>query len=149
MSQSLSAIYIHAIFRTKNSALLIDQNIEEKLHSYIGGMLKNRDSPAIKINSMPNHIHILFRLSKNYSISQIMHIIKKDSSKWMKTDGYNGFKWQTGYGAFSVSQSKVKIVSDYIVNQKEHHKKVSLFKEVEIFMNENNVDQYSRDYFWS
>ena len=148
MGQSLSAIYIHAVFRTKNGAISIDQNIEKELHSYIAGILKNMNSSAIKINSMPDHIHILFRMSKNHSISQIMQIIKKDSSKWMKANGYKDFCWQTGYGTFSVSQSKLKIVSNYILNQKEHHKKKSFLEEVEIFMIEYKVNQYSRDYFW-
>lgn len=149
MGQSLSSICIHSVFGTKFRHPFIDQSIENHMHLYMAGIMKNINSPAIKINSMPDHIHILFRMSKNHSISEIMSIVKKDSSKWMKTQGYKDFRWQIGYGAFSVSSSKVKIVSDYITNQKEHHKKISFLKEVEIFMDEHDVDQYSRDFFWT
>jgi len=149
MGQSLSRIYIHAVFGTKGRRPLIGEKIEKELHAYIIGILKNLESPSLQINSMPDHIHILFLLSKNYSISEIMQIIKKDSSKWMKSKGYNDFSWQIGYGAFSVSQSQVNKVINYIKNQKEHHKKMSLEKEVDELMTKYKADKYSRDFFWS
>lgn len=149
MSQSLTAIYIHAIFRTKYGRNLIDDNIEKELHSYIGGILKNHQCAPIQINSMPDYAHLLFRLSKNYSISQIMEYVKKESSKWIKPKGYLDFAWQNGYAAYSVSQSKVEVVANYIRRQKEHLKKISLQDEVERFMKEYKVDQYSKDFFWS
>jgi len=62
MGQSLAAIYIHAVFRTKFGRPWVDQSIEKDLHSYIAGILKNLDSPSLKINTMPDHIHILFSL---------------------------------------------------------------------------------------
>lgn len=98
---------------------------------------------------MPDHIHLLYRMSKNHSISYVMDVVKKDSSKWMKSQGYLDFTWQIGYGTCSVSQSKLDSTINYIVNQKEHHKKMSFLEEVEIFMKEYKVDQYSRDFFWS
>jgi len=149
MGQSLSAIYIHAVFRTKFGKPWIDQAIENDLHAYIAAILKTLDSPALKINSMPDHIHLLFRLSKNQSLSYIMQIIKKDSSKWMKSRGYGHFKWQIGYGAFSVSSSEIQAVTQYIINQKEHHKKKSYKEELETLMDKYNVDEYSHQYFWN
>lgn len=148
MSQSLSAIYIHAIFGTKYRNQFIDEKIELKLHAYLSGILKKINSPAIIINSMPDHIHVLFRLSKNHSISHVIQIIKKESSKWMKTQGCLEFSWQGGYAVYSVSQSKLEVTSNYILNQKEHYKRRSYLEEVEIFMQEYKVDQYSKDYFW-
>ena len=148
MSQSLSAIYIHAIFGTKFRIPYIEENIELKLHAYMSGILKKLNSPAIKINSMPDHIHVLFRLSKNHNISHVMQVIKKESSKWMKTQGCLEFAWQGGYAAYSVSQSKLEITSNYIVNQKAHHKRKSYLEEVEKFMEEYKVEQYSKDYYW-
>jgi REP element-mobilizing transposase RayT len=148
MSQSLSAIYIHAIFGTKKRKPFIDQSIEIKLHSYMAGIMKGIQNPALKINSMPDHVHILFRMSKVQTISDIMCVLKKDSSKWMKTQGYTDFSWQIGYAAFSVNPSKVKIVTDYICNQKEHHKKEMFVQEIEKFMDKYDVEKYSREYFW-
>ncbi len=148
MGQSLSAIYIHAVFRTKFGKPWIDQTIENDLHAYIAAILKKLDSPALKINSMPDHIHILFRLSKNQSLSYIMQIIKKDSSKWMKSKGYGQFRWQIGYGAFSVSSSGIQAVTKYIINQKQHHKKKSHKQEVETLMDKYDLEEYCNEYYW-
>ena len=77
-----------------------------------------------------------------------MEEVKKQSSKWMKEQGVNGFTWQIGYGAFSVSSSKVEIVTNYIINQKEHHKVNTFQQEVEIFIKEYGVVEYDGKYFW-
>ena len=114
----------------------------------MAGIFKNLESPAIKINSVPDHVHILFRLSKNHALAKVVENVKKDSSKWMKTNRVNGFSWQIGYGAFSVSASKVEAVSNYILRQKEHHKKRTYREEVEEFVREYDVIAYDPQYFW-
>jgi putative transposase len=121
-----------------------------QLHSYIAGTLKTYKSPAILINSVPDHIHILFRLSKNYSLARVVEEIKKQSSKWMKEikEGHNKFAWQTGYGAFSVSGSKVSTVIKYIENQKGHHLHKSYIEEVEDFIKQYDIIEYNADFFW-
>jgi len=148
MGQSLSKIYVHCVFGTKFRKQIIKDHIEIKLHKYISGILNNIGCSAIIINSLPDHIHLLFSLSKNYSISQVMEIVKKDSSKWMKNQGISNFSWQNGYGAFSISQSKVQNTKIYIENQKHHHAKISYQSEVDRLMKEYNVEQYSHDHFW-
>ncbi len=149
MPQSLSQQYLHLVFGTKEHAHFINEGIESMLHAYIAGILKNLESPAIIINSMPNHIHILFRLSKNYALSNIVEEIKKQSSKWMKGQGIKNFTWQIGYGAFSVSSSRLKAVSLYIKNQKTHHEKKNFQEEVEEFFKEYNVKEFDSTYFWT
>jgi len=148
MGQSLSQMYIHLVFRTKYGRPYIQEKIESSLHAYMAGILKNMESPALKINSVPDHIHILFRLSKNYALAKVVEEVKKQSSKWMKEKGVNGFTWQIGYGAFSVSSYKVDVVTNYIIRQKEHHKIVTFKDEVEKFMKEYNVVEYDAKYFW-
>ena len=148
MGQSLTAIYIHAVFRTKFSQPFIDQKIEKDLHAYISGILRNIECTPLEINSMPDHIHILFRQSKNFSISDIMQLVKKDSSKWMKRRGCKNFKWQTGYGAFSVSQRALDIVKKYVKNQKQNHKIRSHRKEIEEYMFQQNIEDYKEEYYW-
>lgn len=98
---------------------------------------------------MPDHIHILFRLSKNHSISKIVEETKKSSSKWMKENGIQDFAWQAGYGAFSVSSSRLDTVAGYIEKQKDHHKVKSFCEEVEEFMKKYDVRDYQPEYFWS
>lgn len=151
MPQSLAQIYVHLIFGTKNRINYISSKIESDLHSYIAGILNNLESPALEINSVPDHMHVLFRLSKNYALSKVIELIKKESSKWMKDKSgvSNQFSWQGGYGAFSVSSSKVDVVRKYIRNQKEHHKKIRFQDEVREFMKEYDVLDYSDEFFWN
>ena len=150
MSQSLSQLYIHLVFSTKNRSPFLKNEIRENLHAYLAGILKNTDNPALIMNSVPDHIHILFRLSKNYSLAQVVEQVKKQSSKWMKTQLpiLKDFSWQNGYAAFSVSSSKLKAVENYIKLQEEHHKKISFKEEVETFMKEYNIIEYDAEYFW-
>jgi putative transposase len=149
MSQSLSKLYIHLTFSTKGRAPIIHDEIRDDLHSYLAGTFKRVDSPALIINSVPDHIHALFRMSKNVSLAKILEELKKSSSKWMKENtGNPSFYWQIGYGAFSVSSSKIETTMRYIARQKEHHKQLSYRKEIEKFMKEYDVVEYDPVYFW-
>lgn len=150
MGQSLSQIYVHLTFGVKGRLPLISKKHSTDLHKYIHGILRNLESPALIINSVPDHIHILFRLSKNHALVNIVQEIKKASSKWMKTDGSKNqsFTWQIGYGAFSVSSSKVEVIRRYIKNQKKHHQKMTYKQELERFMKEYDVIEYKPEYFW-
>ncbi|MGF1671098.1 MAG: transposase [Balneolaceae bacterium] len=149
MSQSLTSICIHATFGTKGRKNFINEKIAPELHAYMAGTFKYFDSPAIIINSMPNHIHALFRISKNQTIARIMEEVKKSSSIWMKQQplGEKRFYWQKGYGAYSVSGSQINVVTRYIANQKEHHKKLTYKEEVEKLMNIYNVQEYKPEYY--
>ena len=149
MGQSLSQLYVHLTFGAKGRHPFITEEIEPQLHAYMAGIFKNKDSPALKINSVPDHIHILFRLSKNHALAKVVEEVKKQTSKWLKTEGVNKFTWQIGYGAFSVSSSKVKTVINYIANQKNHHKVKTYREEIEEFIKEYDVFEYNEKYFWS
>ncbi|MEX2345692.1 MAG: IS200/IS605 family transposase [Balneolaceae bacterium] len=149
MSQSLSKLYIHLTFSTKGRQPLIDKPIKADLHSYMAGTFKRYESPALIINSVPDHIHVLFRLSKNMALARIVEEVKKGSSKWMKKhSGNRSFFWQRGYGAFSVSSSKVSTMTRYIARQEEHHKQMSYREEINRFMKEYDVVEYNPAYFW-
>jgi putative transposase len=150
MSQSLSQLYVHLVFGTKNRFPFIMPEWDEQLHAYIAGIMKNLESPAININSVPDHVHILFRLSKNYALAKVVEEVKKQSSKFAKNISSNRkFSWQNGYGAFSVSSSKFETVKRYVINQKEHHKKISYQKEVEEFVKRYGIIEYDPVYFWA
>jgi len=148
MGQSLAQIYVHAVYGTKGRVNTIKPEIEEALHSYMAGIFKKLNSPALKINSVPDHIHILFRLSKNHALAKVMEETKKATSKWMKEQGIIQFTWQIGYGAFSIQYNNVDVVIKYIENQKEHHKHTSFREEFEVFIEENQLLDYDSKYFW-
>ena len=137
MSHSLTKIWIHSVFSTKDRVPLIGNDIGKKLYEHITNELKNKFECKVRaINGMQEHIHILFLLNPNYSISDILKNIKGESSHWINFDNLtkNKFSWQTGYSAFSVSESMVKEVELYIERQKVHHKKMTFMEEYELFM---------------
>ena len=97
----------------------------------MAGIFKNKDSTALKINSVPDHIHILCSIKPDKSISDFVRDIKANSSRFINEKKWfvGKFHWQTGYGAFSYSRSQIDNVRKYIQNQKEHHKKNSFREE--------------------
>ena len=147
MSQSLAKNYIHLIFATKYRENIIKQTDLSELYAYITGILNHIDCPMICIGGTTNHVHVLCVLNKNMALSKMVEEVKRSSSKWIKSKDpfYRQFGWQNGYGAFSVSQSKVEIVVKYIQNQEEHHKKMLFVDELKMFLREYGVE-YEEEY---
>ena len=125
MSQSLVQLYTHLVFSTKHRGpYLKDSALRDKLHAYLAGACKNLQSPSLVIGGVEDHVHILCRLSKTISVSKLIRELKRESSKWVKSESSRlaVFQWQNGYGAFSISPSHVEDLERYIANQPEHHK---------------------------
>jgi REP element-mobilizing transposase RayT len=127
MPQSLAKVIVHIVYGTKNrQPWLADPHIRSELYAYNATVLKNDvDSPAILINGVQDHIHILCLLSRKFAIKDVIKQSTTETSKWLKKKGrrFRNFQWQAGYGIFSVSQSNVAQVKRYIANQEEHHKR--------------------------
>ena len=137
MSHSLIKIWIHGVFSTKDRAALIKNSFEVQLHNHIKEKLENDlDCKVRAINSMEDHVHVLFLLSPNFSLKDVFKNVKGESSHWINSSDFIKckFSWQVGYGAFSVSESMVNEVEKYIANQKGHHKKLTYEEEVNLFI---------------
>jgi hypothetical protein len=113
----------------------------------MAGILKHLDSPALIINSVADHVHLLCQLSKNLAACKLIEEVKKSSSKWMKEQGEPDFGWQNGYGVFSVSQSSADEVRKYIAGQAEHHRKRDFKDEFREFCGRYQVSLDER-YVW-
>ena len=148
MPQSLTKLYLHIVFSTKNRVSCLEDSITPELYKYFGGILNNLECSPIKIGGYYDHIHILCCLSKKITVIKLLEDIKKSASKWMKTKGaeFENFHWQDGYGAFTVSPSNIKKVTEYIERQHEHHDK-KLFKEEYIELLTANEVEYDERYF--
>lgn len=147
MSHSLLKIWIHGIFSTKDRASLIKPDFENELYNHIKQKLETEMDCIVRIiNGMSDHIHILFLLSSKFSIGDTFKNIKGESSHWVNQSALTKYKfaWQTGYGAFSVSESMVKEVEKYIANQKEHHKKMTYEQEVDLFIKKYGLKVINR-----
>jgi putative transposase len=149
MSQSLAQLHVHLVFSTKNRAPFLREAIRESLHRYLAVVLQNTDSPASLINSVEDHVHVLFKLSRTGTISGVTGDLKAFSSKWIKTQGreFEDFAWQAGYRAFAVSESNVDAVRDYIANQREHHARKSFQEEYRALLQRHKVE-FDERYVW-
>ena len=149
MPQSLFKILVHVVFSTKNRADLISPEIENKLFAYIHGIIENNGSKLIIANGTTNHIHLLISLGKKVDIPELIGDIKRDSSSWVKKQdaSFSNFYWQKGYGAFSIGQSQVPTVVNYIKNQKEHHKQQDFKSEFRALLMKYEID-FDERYVW-
>ncbi len=136
MSHSYYKIWIHAVWATKERFPFIQPEIETQIYSFIGNQFNESGCQVRVINGMPDHIHCLFLLNSKISISEIIKQIKGSSSHFINKENIikEKFSWQTGYSAFSVSESAVDKVQKYISNQKRHHQNRSFQREYEEFL---------------
>ena len=110
---------------------MIDTKWEERLRQYITSIVQNNGHKVIAINNMPDHLHLFVGLNPKQAISDLMRLVKCDSSEWMNDQKLTQrkFQWQEGYGAFSYSRSHIDAVVHYIDNQQEHHKMIAFLDE--------------------
>jgi putative transposase len=133
MSHFYSKIWIHVIFGTKHRVPLITEDFELGLHAFIREQLIEQKCIPIAVNGMSEHLHVLFGMHPEKSVSGIVQRIKGASSHWINSNMLPpvGFRWQVGYGAFSVSDTMLQKVQFYVDHQKEHHRASSLIAELE------------------
>ena len=149
MAQSLSQVYVHITFSTKDRLPLIDNEIKPRLTEYLGGVCRELDCTPLQVGGTNDHVHILCMLSKKITQMKLLEEVQKSSSKWIKTIApkYRKFYWQNGYGIFSVNPSEVDIVVEYIKNQEEHHKTRTFKEEFLAFLKKYKVE-YNEKYLW-
>ena len=141
MPNTYTQIHIQCVMAVKSRHALIGPSWKEQLHKYITGIVQNQGHKLIAINSMPDHLHLFIGFRPNQSLSDLMRIVKSDSSEWINKQQFNSskFNWQEGYGAFSYSRSHIKAVSDYIANQEEHHRKKTFLEEYKLFLEQFEI----------
>jgi putative transposase len=122
LSHSYVSVYLHLVFSTKERKSLIKLEDQKLLWSYITGIANNHKMKCLAVGGMGDHIHILVSSNSEYGVAKIVNTLKSNSSKWMRGKDKT-FAWQEGYGAFSVSQSGLEEVTEYIHNQAAHHRK--------------------------
>ncbi len=148
MGQSLAKNLIHLTYSTKYRKPWLHADFRKALFAYQSGIFTQWDSPALTIGGVEDHVHALFILSKNHALKKVIEEVKKSSSKWIKQNGGPSiFEWQSGYAAFSVSQSAAPDVNFYIRNQEEHHKRMTFQDELRVLFRKHEVE-FDERYVW-
>ena len=138
------------VFSTRTREPLIQTQIEGELYRYMGGIIKGEGGVLIQIGGMPDHVHIVLKLKPIHRLSDMMQKIKGNSSKWINDQNKlpSKFRWQDGYGAFTVSESQVPTVVKYVKDQKKHHGKLSFQDEFIQILKRHKVE-YNEQYLWA
>lgn len=149
MAQSISSILVHVVFSTKNRTPWLAESWRDRLHGYLGGIVRGFESDLLAINSVPDHVHLLLPLPRTECIADMVKEIKTGATWWIqkKNKGLSGFQWQAGYGAFSISPSHRRALEKYIGNQAEHHRKVSFQEEYRRLLKKYEI-QFDERYLW-
>ncbi|MGB7201801.1 MAG: IS200/IS605 family transposase [Pyrinomonadaceae bacterium] len=135
----------HIVFATKDRKPLITAEWESELYAYISGIIKNYGGQTLEINGMPDHLHIATQLDLKIGFPDLMRDVKASSSKWVRRNRLYEFNWQRRYGAFTVSESALDTVRQYIRNQKSHHLSQSFEDEYKSLLRKHRVafeDEY-------
>jgi putative transposase len=150
MPQSLANVLVHIVFSTKERrALLQNSDLRDEMHRYLAGISANLECPAIIVGGAADHIHLLANQSRKITLAEWVKELKRALSLWAKKKSpqWNLFQWQTGYGAFSVSQSQKERVREYIRMQEVHHRKSSFQDEFRKILQNHGV-AFDEQYVW-
>ena len=150
MAQSLAKILVHTVFSTRDRRpFLRDKTQREELHKYLGGILAKLECQPIIIGGVEDHVHLLCALSRTIEAAAMVKEVKRGSSLWIKTRGYdlNDFAWQNGYGVFSIGFSQIETVRKYVAGQDEHHRNVSFQDEFRELLRRYELE-FDERYLW-
>ena len=150
MAQSLSKIVVHVVFSTKNHKPFLSTAVRNNLFAYITGILNSLDCRTLDINGTEDHVHVLVMMAKTISLSKMLQDIKGGSSRWLNSQAVKArpFAWQSGYGAFSVSESQIVKVVDYIAGQEEHHRKTTFQEELILLLKKHKIE-FDEQHLWT
>ena len=149
MPKSHTNLLYHIVFSTKERRPLITPDCRDELYEYIGGTVRGLGGISLAIGGIEDHLHLLAKLRPDKALSDMLRDLKSNSSRWMRDlfPDAKDFRWQHGYGAFSVSASQIPAVSKYIPHQEQHHKKQS-FRDEYIEMLRVNKIEFDEKFLW-
>ncbi|HUF03032.1 MAG TPA: IS200/IS605 family transposase [Aridibacter sp.] len=150
MANTYSSLFYHFVFSTKSRRHFIKPDLEERLWAYIGGIANSNGFKAIQVGGIEDHIHALVLAPPKYDPSRMVKLIKSGSSRWIhsKFERLQGFSWQDGYSAFTVSKSAVPAVDRYIRDQRNHHGRMNFEDEYKKLLRLHDIDPVDDRYIF-
>ena len=142
-------LYVHIIFSTKDRRPYMQADVSSEIFAYLGGGFRDEGYVPIIVNGVADHVHALVVQRPDKGIADVLRDVKANSSGWIhrRFPQLSQFAWQQGYGVFSVSQSQLEIVTEYIAKQEEHHRKMS-FQEEFVQLLRNHGVEFDERYLW-
>jgi REP element-mobilizing transposase RayT len=141
MPDTLTSLVFHVVYSTKDRIPLIRGEIRDRLHPYIGGLIKNLDGVPIAVGGIADHVHLVMELPPRVSVADTVRTVKSNSSKWVNgTYKHVRFGWQNGYSVFTVSRSILPQVVSYVRNQERHHQRRSFADELGLLLERHGCE---------
>ena len=141
MGGTFSNLSFHLVFSTRDRLPLITRSLRQQLYPYLGGIAREMGATAIAIGGMSDHVHLVARMPTTLCVADLVRTVKANSSRWMNESAVDmKFGWQRGYGAFSVSESAVAAVVQYVRNQEQHHRRRSFDDELKIMLTRHGIE---------
>ncbi len=149
MPQSLTQLHVHLVFSTRERQPFLTESIRPRVHAFMATVLRNMGSSYVVVGGVADHVHLLFELPKDRIPIEVVAVVKRETSKFVKTleAGLDTFQWQRGYGMFAVSQSNRVKVEAYVRNQEEHHRQRTFQEEYREMLKRMGV-AYDEQYVW-
>ena len=149
MAHSKSQIYIQAVFGVKYREALLLPHFRQEVFAYMVSLLEEKNQFPIITNGVEDHVHLFFGLSRTATVADVMQFVKANTSRFINDKKWlpRRFEWQTGYGAFSYSQSHKEKVINYIKKQEEHHKILTFQDEYKNMLEKFQIDYQPQDLF--
>ena len=149
MAHTFTNLLYHVVFSTKDRLPQIDADLRPRLFGYLGGITREEGGTALIANGVEDHCHLLLALPPTVAVSDFLRTLKTNSSRWVHETwpAHRAFAWQTGYGAFSVSQSNVESVRRYIAEQEERHRTMTFQEEFVQILRRHGI-VFDERYIW-
>ncbi|MFC2129476.1 transposase [Bacteroidota bacterium] len=150
MSGTYTQIYLHFIFNVDGKENLIHNSFSGEVCKYITGTVQgfSYGHKMIRINCVPDHIHMLVGFRPVQSISDFVRDVKKPASKFINRQSWMKFhfSWMEGYGCFSIGRQGITDICNYIDKQREHHQRISFEEEYSNLLRKYDI-VYKPEYF--
>ena len=147
MPSTHTNLHYHIVFSTKERLPLIKDEWRNRLHAYLGGIVKNLEGVPLAVGGINNHVHLLIGLKSSHRLDYFVRALKADSSAFIHKELREQFEWQKGYGAFTVSPLGIENVRQYVLNQETHHRRKTYENEY-VDLLEKSHTPFDEKYLW-
>ncbi len=142
------SLHVNLVFSTKERMPVIARQWRDRLHAYLGGIVKGLEGVPLAVGGMEDHVHLLVGLKSLHRLDYFLRDLKADSSEWVHSEtGERIFGWQKGYGAFTVSPSNIEGVRRYVLNQEKHLQRKTFQEEYVELLKASGIE-YDERYLW-
>jgi REP element-mobilizing transposase RayT len=150
MAGTYTSLHYHIVFSTKDREPWIAPKMEGRIWGYLATVARQYEMTPAKVGGLDDHIHLVVAIPPTIAISKAVQLLKGSSSRWIRQTfpGLDAFRWQDGYGAFTVSTSVLPATIAYVERQRATHVKKTFQDEFLALLQRHEVEHDKR-YLWT